>query len=79
MICVADTIISDVIFVACLGSFFFCVGEILGVGAFEVFDAAALEVPDARGDFVDHVVVVRYGMCATDRGLSLPQRYSLVG
>ena len=37
----------------------FDVGEVIGVGAFEIFDAAAFEIPDARGDFVDHVVVVR--------------------
>ncbi len=45
-----------------LGGFFgflFDVGEVIGVGAFEILDAAVFEIPDARGDFVDHVVVVR--------------------
>ncbi len=31
----------------------------LFVGALEVFDCAVIEVPEAGGDFVDQVVVVR--------------------
>src|SRR5450631_1313780 len=34
-----------------------CCDELL-VRAFEVFDCAVLEVPDARGNFVDQVVIV---------------------
>ena len=34
--------------------------QILLVRAFEVLDLPALEMPDARGDFVDDVVVVGY-------------------
>ena len=37
----------------------FGVGDELFVGAFEVIDFAVAEVPDAGGDFVDDVVVVR--------------------
>ena len=43
---------------AALGGFFLGVDDVVGVGAFEVFDAAGVEVPDACGDFVDDVVVV---------------------
>jgi len=32
----------------------------LGVGALEVFDAVLVEVPEARGYFVDQVMVVSY-------------------
>jgi hypothetical protein len=34
--------------------------QIIRVGALEVLDVPILEMPDARGDFVDHVVVVRH-------------------
>jgi len=39
---------------------FLGVGQVLFVRAFEVFDFAAFEMPDAGGDFVDDVVVVGY-------------------
>ena len=38
--------------------FFFCSRDKLRIGAFEVFDFAGVEMPDARRDFVNYVVVV---------------------
>ncbi len=35
------------------------VDEIFLVGALEVLNVAAFEAPDARGDFIDYVMVVR--------------------
>jgi len=43
-----------------LRGFFLGVGQVLFVGALEVFDFAAFEMPNAGGDFVDDVVVVSY-------------------
>ena len=43
-----------------LRGFFLGVGQVLFVGALEVFDFAAFEMPDASGDFIDYVVVVSY-------------------
>ena len=41
-----------------MGGFAFLVGEEIGVGTLEIVDVAVIEVPDARGDFVEKVVVV---------------------
>jgi len=41
-----------------LGGFAFLVGKEIGVGAFEIVDVTVVEVPDARGNFVEKIVVV---------------------
>src|SRR6266480_4170325 len=43
-----------------LGSLLLRVGNVFFIRTFEVLDLAALEMPNARGHFVDDVVVVRH-------------------
>src|SRR5437868_12149908 len=48
-----------------------CVSDVLIVGALEVFDAAAIEAPDTRGDFFDQIVIMADQQ---DRAIVLLQR-----
>ena len=43
-----------------LRRFLFRVNLILRIRSLEIFDAAVLEMPDACGNLIDHIVIVRH-------------------